>query len=66
MAQMNLSTEEKIIDLENRFVVSKGEGEAVGWIGSSGLKDASYCFWNGLAMKSCCVALSFYFSKGFT
>ena len=37
MAQMNLSTEMKIIDLENRLVVAKGDGEGVGWIGSLGL-----------------------------
>ena len=55
MAQMNLSTEKKIMDLENRLVV--GEGEGVGWIGNLGLMDASYCFWNGLAMRSCCVVL---------
>ena len=30
MAQMNLSTEKKIMDLENRFVVAKAEGEGVG------------------------------------
>jgi len=29
-AQMNLSTEKKIIDLENRLVVAKGEGKGVG------------------------------------
>ena len=29
-AQMNLSTEKKIMDLENRFVVAKGEWEGVG------------------------------------
>jgi len=30
---MNLSTEKKIMDLENRLVVAKGEGkeEEVGW-----------------------------------
>ena len=55
MAQMNLSTEEKIVDLENRLVVATGEG--VGWIGSLGLIDADYCLWNGLAMRPCCVAL---------
>ena len=55
MAQMKLSTEEKLMDLENRLVVAKGEG--VGWTGSLGLIDADYCFWNGLAMRSCCVAL---------
>ena len=44
MAQMHLSTEKKIMDLENRLVVIKGEEEGVGWIGSLGLKDANYCF----------------------
>uniref|UniRef100_A0A8D0N786 DUF1725 domain-containing protein n=1 Tax=Sus scrofa TaxID=9823 RepID=A0A8D0N786_PIG len=29
-AQMNLSTEKKIKDLENRLVVAQGEGEGVG------------------------------------
>ena len=57
MAQMNLSTEQKIMDLENRHVVAWGEGEGVGWIGSLGVVDADYCIWNGLAMRSCCVAL---------
>ena len=57
MAQMNLSTEKKIMDLENRLVVAKGEGEGVGWIGSLGSIDANYCLWNGLAMRSCFVAL---------
>ena len=36
MAQMNLSTEKKIMDMENRLVVAKGEGEGVGWIGRWG------------------------------
>ena len=35
-AQMNLSTEKKIMDLENRLVVAKGEREAVGGTGSFG------------------------------
>ena len=47
MAQMNLSTEKKIMDLENRLMVAKGEGEEVGWIGSLGLIDADYSLWNG-------------------
>ena len=34
---MNLSTEKKIMDLQNRLVVAKDEGEGVGWIGSLGL-----------------------------
>ena len=54
---MNLSTENKIMDLQNRIVVAKGEGEGVGWIEILGLIDADYCLWNGLAMRSCCVAL---------
>ena len=43
---MNLSTEKKIMDLENRLVVAKGEGERVGGTGNLGLIDANYCFWN--------------------
>ena len=41
---MNLSTENKLMDLENRLLVSKGEGEGVGWTGSLGLIDANYAF----------------------
>ena len=44
MAQMNLSIEKKLMDLENRLVVAKREGEGVGWIGSLGLTDANYAF----------------------
>ena len=55
MAQMNLSMEKKIMDLENRLVVAKREG--VGWMGYLGLIDADCCLWNELAMRSCCVAL---------
>ena len=43
MAQMNLSTQKKIMDMENRLVVAKGEGEGVGWIENLGLRDANYC-----------------------
>ena len=53
---MTLSTEKKITDLENRLVVAWGEGKEVGWIGRVGLTDANYCLWNGLTMRSCCVA----------
>ena len=45
MAQINLSTEKKLMDLENRPVgdrLAKGEGE-----GDLGLLDANYCIWNG-------------------
>ena len=57
MAQMNLSTEKKIMNLENRLVAARGEGEGLGCIGSLGLTDANYCFWNGLTVRSSCVAL---------
>ena len=43
MAQMNLSTEKKIMDLENRLVVAKGEGEGSGMDWGLGLIDADYC-----------------------
>ena len=43
---MNLSIEKKIIELENRLVVAKAEGEGVGWTGNLGLIDANYCLWN--------------------
>ena len=56
-AQMNVSKEKKIMDLENRLVVAQGEREGVGGIGSLGLMDANYCSWNGFTMRSCCVAL---------
>ena len=41
---MKLSTEKKIMDLQNRLVAAKGEGEGVGWFGSLGLGDANYGF----------------------
>ena len=41
MAQMNLTTEKKLMDMESRLVVVKGEGEEVGWTGSLGLVDAN-------------------------
>ena len=45
---MKLSTEKKIMDMENRLVVAgRGEGEGVGWIGNLGLTDANYCLQNG-------------------
>ena len=47
MVQMNLATEKKIMDIENRLVVAKGKGEGVGWTGSLGLIDANYCIWSG-------------------
>ena len=59
---MNLSTEKKIMDLENRLVVAEGEREGAGWIGNLGLIDAEYCLWIELAMKSCCAALGTMFS----
>ena len=47
MAQTKLSTGKKLMDLENRLVVAKGEGEGVGWTGSLGLIDANYYIWSG-------------------
>ena len=44
---MNLSTENKLMDMEHKLVVAKGEGKGVGWTGSLGLIDTNYCFWNG-------------------
>ena len=57
MAQVNLSTEKKFMDLENRLAIAKGKGEGVGWVGNLGLIDADYGLWKGSAMRSCCVAL---------
>ena len=37
----------KLMDVENRLVVAKREGEEVGGTGSLGLGDANYCIWNG-------------------
>ena len=47
MAQMKLSSEKKIMDLENRLVVAKGEWEAMRWTGNLGVTDANCCLWNG-------------------
>ena len=33
------------MDMENRLMVAKGEGEGVGWIGNLGLINANYCLW---------------------
>ena len=44
---MNLSTEKKIMDLENRLVVAKGKGEGAGQIGNLQLIESNYCLWNG-------------------
>ena len=57
MTQRKLSTEKKVMDMEKRLIVAKGEREGVGWMGYLRLIDANYCLWNGLAMRSCCVAL---------
>ena len=44
---MKLSTEKKIMDMENRLMVAKGEGEGVGWTGNLGIIHANSCLWNG-------------------
>jgi len=43
MTHMNLPTEKKIMDMENRLVVAMGEGEGLGWTRNLGLIDAKYC-----------------------
>ena len=53
---MDLSTEKKLVDLENRLVVAKWEVEGVGWTGSLWLINANCCLWNGWAIRSCCIA----------
>ena len=47
---MNLSTEKKIMDLENRLVVPGGDREVVGGIESLGSSDIT---WNGFTRRSC-------------
>ena len=47
MAQMNLSTEKNLMDLENRLVFAKVEGERVRWTGNLELVDTNYCIWSG-------------------
>ena len=47
MAQINLSTEKKIMYMENRLVVAKREGEGGGRTGNLGLINANYSLWNG-------------------
>ena len=46
---MNLSTEKKLMDLENKLMVAKGEGKGEGmrWTESFGLIDANDCMWSG-------------------
>ena len=39
---MNLCTEKKLMDLENRLVVAKGEGDGLGSTGNLGLIVADY------------------------
>ena len=46
MAQMKLSIKKKLMELENRLVVAKEEGEGVGWTESLWLVDANYCIWS--------------------
>ena len=47
MAQISISTKKKLMDLENRLAVAKGEEEGVGWTGSLELVDANYCIGSG-------------------
>ena len=54
---MNLSTEKKIMDLENRLVAAQGKRKGVGGIRSLGSTDANHRSWNGFTMRSCSAAL---------
>ena len=47
---MNLSTEKKIMDLENTPMADQWEREGVGGIGNLGLSDTT---WNGFTWRSC-------------
>jgi len=42
------------MDLENRLVVAKGEGEGVGWTGNLGLVDANFAF-GVISNEICCI-----------
>ena len=43
-SQMNLlQKRSKLMDIKNRLIIAKGEGEGVGWTRSLGLADANYC-----------------------
>ena len=58
MAQMNLSIEKKQTHrLGEQTCGCQGGGGGSGMDWEVGLMDAKYCLWNGLAMRSCCVAL---------
>ena len=46
LPQMKLSTEKKIMDIENRLVVAKGAGNGVDG-GNLVLIDVNFCLWNG-------------------
>ena len=39
-----LQNRNRLIDLENRVKVAEGEGEGMGWTGSSGLLDGTITF----------------------
>ena len=54
---MNLSTEKKLMDLENRLMVAKGEGEGNGMNWESGVNRCRLLPLEGLAVRFCCVAL---------
>ena len=47
---MKRSTENKLMDLENRLVVSKNEGELMGWT------EDNTCKLLNTAMRPCCIA----------
>ena len=42
-----LQNRNKLIDIENRLVVAKAEGEGMEWTGGQGLVDTKYWNWGG-------------------
>ena len=47
MAQINLSTEKKLMDLKKNLWTPRGMGKEWGGLGICWLIDANYCIWSG-------------------
>ena len=56
MAQMNISTKNKLYGLGEQNCGCQGEGEGVGWSWSLGIIHANFCIWCGYSVISCCTA----------
>ena len=54
---MNLFAEQnRLIDFENEFMVSKGDRRGEGWTGGLGLAYAHCGIWNDWPTGNCCIA----------